>query len=48
MFHLSITYKCGYLTFCSSCLTNLKITNKCPLCRKKIQKNSLTFVSIQE
>ena len=36
---------CGH-TFCSSCLkTNLKITNKCPLCRKKIQKNSLTFVS---
>lgn len=33
-------------TFCSSCLkTNLKINNKCPLCRKKIQKNSLTFVS---
>ena len=37
--------KCNHI-FCKSCVVkNLKTSNKCPLCRQKIMKNSLTFVS---
>ncbi len=36
---------CNHM-FCKSCIVkNLKTSNKCPLCREKIKKNSLTFVS---
>ena len=42
--NIAIT-KCNHM-FCKSCIVkNLKNSNKCPLCRQKISKNSLTFVS---
>lgn len=41
---LTIT-DCNHV-FCKDCLLkNMHISNKCPLCRQKIKKNSLSFVS---
>ena len=41
---LTIT-NCNHV-FCKDCLLkNMHISNKCPLCRQKIKKNSLSFVS---
>ena len=37
--------ECNHV-FCKDCLLkNMHISNKCPLCRQKIKKNSLSFVS---
>jgi len=42
--NISLT-KCKHI-YCRKCLMKtLEISDKCPLCRQKIRKNSLTFVS---
>ena len=42
--NISLT-KCKHI-YCRNCLMKtLEISDKCPLCRQKIRKNSLTFVS---
>lgn len=44
MNNISLT-ECKHI-YCRKCLMKtLEVSNKCPLCRQKIRKNSLTFVS---
>jgi hypothetical protein len=43
-YNITLT-KCNHM-FCRKCIIeNMHRSNKCPLCRQKIEKNSLTFVS---